>query len=200
LNVPQLLQQLLWSVSCSLLCFPFSHTLTHCSSPSPQKQNGHDRHIIEPISPYTPIATALTSSPATASRSSAKKIIRQTPPALPSPPSSAVSSSSSKRRSYSKLEQQQEDSERGQEDDSFYNEIADQLYDEQIRVTHLTGKINELHRLEEEQRERVKELAVERDRYDGLPIYRSSPHLLFLAIVCLPLEINCLWRCRLKFL
>jgi hypothetical protein len=70
------------------------------------------------------------------------------PPPLPSSVSSASSRASANKA----------------KDESIYNELIDQLYGEKLRVTELTGKINELHRLEEEQRLKVKELAVERDR------------------------------------
>lgn len=49
-------------------------------------------------------------------------------------------------------------------DESISSDLFDQLYGEKLRVTELNGKINELYRLEEEQRSRVKELSVERDR------------------------------------
>jgi hypothetical protein len=172
LILPSLLcQELQWSVTFELTLL--SHLPPPPPRPACQKQNGHDHHLIEPISPYTPLATALTSPPTTAPRSSAKKNLRHTPATPSSPPSSTTAAlSSSKRRSHSKSDTQAQEEVQGQgqrqghgaPDDSFYHELADQLYDEQIRVTHLTGKINELHRLEEEQRERVKELAVERDR------------------------------------
>ena len=47
--------------------------------------------------------------------------------------------------------------------ESVYHEMAEQLKGEKMRVTELSSKINELHALEEEQRQRARTLAQERD-------------------------------------
>lgn len=49
--------------------------------------------------------------------------------------------------------------------ESVYHEMVQQLKGEKMRVMELSKKINELHSLEEEQRQRARVLADERDRY-----------------------------------
>ncbi len=49
-------------------------------------------------------------------------------------------------------------------DESIYTDLVDQLCGEKLKVTELSCKIKEIHRLEEEQRLKVREISEERDR------------------------------------